>query len=85
MPLVLGFSCRHTSLFSDVDLLGGVVQVRAAAVTLARALRGLTLRVTDRAQSSEADAAAAVAVALPLLLEKGEASPRILPASCPAP
>lgn len=46
-------------------------QVRAAAVTLARGLRGLTLRVTDRAQSSEADAAAAVAVALPLLLEKG--------------
>jgi hypothetical protein len=50
-----------------------VFQVRAAAVTLARALRGLTLRVTDRAQSSEADAAAAIAVALPLLLEKGEA------------
>lgn len=53
-------------------------QVRAAAVTLARALRGLTLRVTDRAQSSEGDAAAAIAVALPLLLEKGGAPPQLL-------
>jgi hypothetical protein len=70
---------------SAVHLPPGAVQVRAAAVTLARALRGLTLRVTDRAQSSEGDAAAAVTVALPLLLEKGGASPRILPASCPAP
>ena len=62
-----------------------VFQVRAAAVTLARALRGLTLRVTDRVQSSEGDAAAAVAVALPLLLEKGNSSPRLLSASCPSP
>jgi hypothetical protein len=65
------FTAKLIVVVSAVHLLGCAVQVRAAAVTLARALRGLTLRVTDRAQSSEADAAAAVAVALPLLLEKG--------------
>ncbi len=47
--------------------------VRAAAVTLARALRSLTVRVTDKGQSSAADAAEAVSIALPLLLEKGGA------------
>lgn len=57
--------------------------MRAAAITLARALRALTLRVTDREHSAPADAAAAVGVALPLLLDKGAAtpaSPALLPA-----
>ncbi len=49
--------------------------MRAAAITLARALRALTLRVTDREHSAPADAAAAVGVALPLLLDKGAATP----------
>lgn len=45
--------------------------VRAAAITLARTLRSLTLRLADSAQTSPADSAAAVAAAVPLLLEKG--------------
>jgi len=48
--------------------------VRASAVTLARALRSLTLRVTDREHSAPADAAAAVGISLPLLLDKGMGS-----------
>lgn len=71
---------RCCNLLTHIQAFAGIstcsmscnAQVRAAAVTLARALRGLTLRIADRAQSSEADAAAAVAVALPLLLEKGK-------------
>lgn len=45
--------------------------VRAAAATLVRTLRGLTLRVADPQLSLPAHAKAAIAVALPLLLEKG--------------
>lgn len=45
--------------------------VRAAAATLVRTLRGLTLRVADPQLSPPAHAKAAISVALPLLLEKG--------------
>ena len=45
--------------------------VRAAAGTLIRTLRGLTLRVADPQLSPPSHAKAAIAVALPLLLEKG--------------
>ena len=45
--------------------------VRAAAETLARTLRGLTLRLADGTQTPPGEAAAAVACALPLLLTKG--------------
>ena len=45
--------------------------VRAAAATLVRTLRGLTLRVADPQLSPPDHAKAAIAVALPLLLEKG--------------
>ncbi|KAK9795879.1 hypothetical protein WJX73_005986 [Symbiochloris irregularis] len=45
--------------------------VRAAAATLARTLRGLTLRLADRAQTPPGEALAAVSCTLPLLLEKG--------------
>lgn len=48
--------------------------VRAAAATLVRTLRGLTLRVADPQLSPPAHAKAAIAVALPLLLEKGATS-----------
>ena len=45
--------------------------VRAAAATLLRSVRGLTLRLCDPAATPAADAAEATAVALPLLLQKG--------------
>jgi len=45
--------------------------VRAAATGALRALRGLTLRLCDPAATPPADAAAAVALALPLLLQNG--------------
>ena len=45
--------------------------VRGAAAALVRTLRGLTLRVADPQLSPPAHATAAIAVALPLLLEKG--------------
>lgn len=45
--------------------------VRAAATTLVRTLRSLTLRVADPQLSPPAHATAAITVALPLLLEKG--------------
>ena len=51
--------------------------VRGAAAGALRALRGLTLRLCDPAATPPADAAAAVALALPLLLDQGE-QPRTL-------
>ena len=45
--------------------------VRGAALGLAKSLRSLSLRIMDVQQSSPSEAAAAVAVALPFLLQKG--------------
>jgi len=45
--------------------------VRNAASILARSLRGVTLRLVDASLSPPADAAAAVAVVLPLMIEQG--------------
>lgn len=45
--------------------------VRAAAATLARTLRGLSLRLADRAQTPPGEALAAVSCTLPLLLDRG--------------
>jgi len=50
--------------------------VRAAATGALRALRGLTLRLCDPAATPPADAAAAVALALPLLLQNGARLPQ---------
>ena len=52
--------------------------VRVAATALVRTLRGLTLRMADPDLTPAADAAAAIKAALPLLLAKGESSPRSL-------
>ena len=45
--------------------------VRAAALGLAKSLRSLSLRIMDVQQSSPSEAGAAVAVALPFLVQKG--------------
>ena len=47
---------------------------RQAGIALGRAVRGLTLRLADRELTPAAEGSAAIAVALPLLLEKGLAS-----------
>jgi hypothetical protein len=45
--------------------------VRVAGVNLARTVRGLTLRLADRELTPPAQGRQAIAIALPLLLEKG--------------
>lgn len=45
--------------------------VRGAALGLAKSLRSLSLRIMDVQHSSASEAGAAVAVALPFLLQKG--------------
>ena len=45
--------------------------VRTAAVTLANSMRSLTLRLTDKALTPASQASAAIAVALPLLIQQG--------------
>jgi len=46
--------------------------VRAAATGLIRTLRGLTLRLADPELSPQDEAAAAVSITLPFLVESGE-------------
>ena len=48
--------------------------VRAAAASLVKTLRNLTLRLCDPQVTSTKEAAEAVSVALPLMLEKGTCS-----------
>ncbi|PRW21127.1 proteasome-associated ECM29-like protein isoform X1 [Chlorella sorokiniana] len=56
--------------------------VRVAGVNLARTVRGLTLRLADRELTPPAQGRQAIAIALPLLLEKGACRSVGLPSVC---